>query len=461
MADYDTAAGHETIIAALCAYAPNINVRDCLRKYDPQKPAHQIEKAFKSVKKEVLVETLSFLGVPGMDDCLSASLPHELLCRVQNFFPDRCDICKQSYIVKLHEKPIISCVVCGQGCHNPCILQLLGKTEQDHADESQNLQALLNPNAAAGFFYLCQPCQEAVVPKKQKIKKKARQPPQSAQETIARTDPSTLSPQDLPADNSNTQETVEPSDNVDPGDSQENVAEARARPRIGSSQTSICRFYKQNRCKHGISGKKDGICRFEHPKPCKKLLNNGIIGPRGCAKGDKCEDFHPKMCQRSLKERICTNQKCEFIHVKHTRRNELQQQSSTKVEQSSSIGNISQTRMGLSHQSTSANAIAVNTVKPVEDDMKIFQTSVITQLQRVLDRMSDYENKIKLLEATVNIQSQTQHNLGFNPARTFLANPPPLQGMNQYQLQYPLLYQNPPPNLAPAARLPPPSQPGV
>ena len=43
-----------TIIAALCAEAPS-DVRDCLRKYDPKKPAWRIENAFKTDKKAVLV----------------------------------------------------------------------------------------------------------------------------------------------------------------------------------------------------------------------------------------------------------------------------------------------------------------------------------------------------------------------------------------------------------------------
>jgi hypothetical protein len=34
----------------------------------------------------------------------------------------------------------------------------------------------------------------------------------------------------------------------------------------------ICRFYKQNKCKFGISGKG---CEFNHPKMCQRLLSHG------------------------------------------------------------------------------------------------------------------------------------------------------------------------------------------
>ena len=37
-------------------------------------------------------------------------------------------ICKQSYCIKLPDKPILSCVKCGQGCHDSCVLQVLGKS---------------------------------------------------------------------------------------------------------------------------------------------------------------------------------------------------------------------------------------------------------------------------------------------------------------------------------------------
>ena len=54
----------EQIIASLCTDAPNNDVRNCLRKYSPDKSTWQIEAAFKQVRKSLLVETLTYLGVP-------------------------------------------------------------------------------------------------------------------------------------------------------------------------------------------------------------------------------------------------------------------------------------------------------------------------------------------------------------------------------------------------------------
>ena len=128
----------KTTIAALCAAAANDAVRNCLRKYDPTKTSYQIERELKKDKKDVLVETLNYLGITGMGQFRADALPHELVCRVQNLLPDTCHLCKQTYCIQVGEKPIMSCAKCGQGCHNPCILQALDKTEASSFPEKRD-----------------------------------------------------------------------------------------------------------------------------------------------------------------------------------------------------------------------------------------------------------------------------------------------------------------------------------
>ena len=73
-----------------------------------------------------------------------------------------------------------------------------------------------------------------------------------------------------------------------------------------------------------MSGKKDGdTCPFSHPKPCKKLIENGINGSKGCNKGQSCEFFHPRICHKSLRDKVCTDNACKFVHIKGTRRNAI------------------------------------------------------------------------------------------------------------------------------------------
>jgi hypothetical protein len=44
----------------------------------------------------------------------------------------------------------------------------------------------------------------------------------------------------------------------------------------------------------------------KHPKPCRKLMDNGC-GQGGCSKGKSCVDVHPKMCSQSIQSRFCSN----------------------------------------------------------------------------------------------------------------------------------------------------------
>ena len=46
----------------------------------------------------------------------------------------------------------------------------------------------------------------------------------------------------------------------------------------------------------------------------------GTAQPNGCNLGRKCTAFHPKMCPSSITKRECFDEKCNFTHVKGTKR---------------------------------------------------------------------------------------------------------------------------------------------
>ena len=79
----------------------------------------------------------------------------------------------------------------------------------------------------------------------------------------------------------------------------------------------ICPFYRKNICRHG---KKGTNCPFLHPERCQKLLLYGSSQPKGCNLGRKCTHYHPKMCPTSITKRECFDDKCNFTHVKGTKR---------------------------------------------------------------------------------------------------------------------------------------------
>lgn len=78
-----------------------------------------------------------------------------------------------------------------------------------------------------------------------------------------------------------------------------------------------CKYYKQNKCKYGISGDN---CSHSHPRPCPKLLQHGLDRKLGCTLGKRCPNFHPIICRDSLWHRKCYNRHCTYLHLKGTKR---------------------------------------------------------------------------------------------------------------------------------------------
>ncbi|KAK3883254.1 hypothetical protein Pcinc_012426 [Petrolisthes cinctipes] len=85
-----------------------------------------------------------------------------------------------------------------------------------------------------------------------------------------------------------------------------------------TSTRKICSFYRKNNCKYG---RKDEGCNYNHPKVCPKLLQFGYDKARGCNLGNKCQNYHPKLCRHSVHNRTCSNKQCRFTHLRGTLRN--------------------------------------------------------------------------------------------------------------------------------------------
>lgn len=347
-----------TIIAELAVNAPTDAVRNCIRIYDCKETLRNIEKKMNSISKPTIVETLKYLQCPNMDKYIKERCIHELVCRIQNLLPDECKICNSKYTVKLDETPILVCVICGQGCHNDCILPLLNLTNDEYTNMTQeDIQKTINPLEIPGFFYICPPCQIETVPsketglsKKAGKSKKAKNVTISVQENKAKqNDTESENQANKSDDESSTNDTdSDPSDSDNDSDDDEAISsstssdnseeenasqKSKKKKKLTKKSTKskkptdktpdkkpTCRFYRKGNCRHGTSGHTNGDCAYDHPKPCKKLLANGNRGPKGCQAGKECKFFHPRMCQDSLKHRICLNQNCTYRHVSNTKR---------------------------------------------------------------------------------------------------------------------------------------------
>ena len=334
-------AEQKTVIAGICAGAPSDAVRNCLRKYDPSKTAWQIERDIKKEKKETMVAALEYLEVPNMKEYRSEALPHELVCRIQNLLPDNCGFCKQSYCITLGDKPILSCVKCGQGCHNSCVLQILGTEESDLNEGNKYGENIANPYSTLGLFYICHECQKDVIPQRDNLR--LRNSGRRNSEVIdAQADTSVgvqVNHGNSHASGTNNvpQVTITaPEDNRSQVLNNsatspiQQIQNAEGTPTLNNNQP-ICKHYRTGRCKYGISGKKDGTCAYRHPKACTKLLNNGLRRRGGCNRGENCRFFHPQMCHASLQDRVCLRENCKFMHVRGTRRSDREEENAANL----------------------------------------------------------------------------------------------------------------------------------
>ena len=360
----------ENAIADLCIAAEAkelLNVRDCIRKYDPSRDMEIIESDMKSCSKTLVVETLEFLGCPGMADYYKDHCDNKLICRIQNFMPDNCGICQERFCHKIDgPKPLLECVMCGQGCHTKCALDALAMTADDIKDLSkEETDKILNPYMKLGVIYMCHACQTLELPSviegltedgarkrhmphcsksKRRKSRKSLEPPSPRRTVTFSTEVTNTDHTSQKTPNQALQGALNAESTVDdhsvsgtaenPFIIVEDIFGTAENPVIirddnaGTDPSEVppkpvCRYYKRGTCKHGANGRKDGICPYRHPKYCKNFVMYGNRSPRGCKKGESCNAFHPKLCSNSLNDGVCYNTFCKHRHLKNTRR-ELQ-----------------------------------------------------------------------------------------------------------------------------------------
>ena len=347
----DTSRKHEDIIAELCTDAPNFDIRDCLRSYNPKNNIRQHKREFDKSNKPVIISTLEFLAVTGQEQFNKNACINTLICRIQNLFPDECNICKAEYCVKREEISLLSCEMCGQGSHDKCIKEHLGLQEGDALDPENAIEKL-NPTKFSSFHYLCGACKATTIPDKEAglLKKQSTSGTDTESEPSASQHPSVDNQSETSTyDNTgdNTAEeivTVQPMEeqsqpqqessedtqnqptqsNRDVQRQQETVRnqeQAQSQLHQTNQTTTICPFYKKGTCRFGSLGRG---CSQSHPRYCKKLLQHGNKAPNGCTLGRaNCDKFHPKMCHTSLTKGVCYDTNCQSRHVNGTQRAKL------------------------------------------------------------------------------------------------------------------------------------------
>ena len=318
------------VLARFCVDAPSVEIRDCIRQYSESKTYKQQTTSFNAYSKNVIVETLSFLGAThkNWNDHKKSACVHELIYKIQSLLPETCGICKDSYTIQKNDDQLLSCSVCKQEVHRACYTPLL-KT----GENSFSVAILKIP----GMHYLCPTCEYELIPdeniglKKKKniiVNESSKISVEQRMGTPCTSDNSNSIKSFCPQEKSS-QKLVSPGPTVivqaNQKSSKENTTDNSTKDVPAPAKT--CNKYRNNNCEFGMKGKG---CQFHHPKRCTKLMTHGTKADKGCNLGKKCPEFHPKMCPSSITKGECFDDRCQLCHVKGTQRKKPEKTKDTK-----------------------------------------------------------------------------------------------------------------------------------
>ena len=167
--------GQQAVLDKLCAMSTSESVRNTIRLYDVTKSSAKNHDNLTKCSKPQLVETMDYLKTENQEPYLKDAVIDNLISRLMNLFPDKCQICSEAYTIELDERPLICCAMCGQGCHS-CMAELLGIAQDEVATiTNAAVRNKINPHSIPGIHYMCSYCSKPGVylpdPEQAKTKK--------------------------------------------------------------------------------------------------------------------------------------------------------------------------------------------------------------------------------------------------------------------------------------------------
>ena len=161
----------EEVVGELCAFAPNTEIRDCIRLYAIDKSVPLIKAALMRKTKPTITSSLDYLGLSlEWNDYKKPDLVMVLLNRIRNLLPEECSVCNEMYRVIKDEPVVLPCEKCGQDIHKACIRKILRVGEEDVLSSTQ-VSKLINPFGLPFICYLCGTCQKTMLHNEQQPKK--------------------------------------------------------------------------------------------------------------------------------------------------------------------------------------------------------------------------------------------------------------------------------------------------
>lgn len=290
---------NKQILLQLAQRCDDAEVAAVLSCYSIGAVGADIRKEMNRSKLPHLAKTAVFLGVHNIADIQKskAKLVTNIMKKLNTLLMDLCVVCGDYYSVDLTDKPVFSCITCGQGCHDKCF------------DPVSTLFRGLDATYRKSMQFVCSTCysdhkpddEEVVVnAKKSPIKAK---PPTLEEELEEETEDETTTPEPVPHKAEEKKPTTDTSTNVHFPRQPPNPAETQPKK-------PMCPQYEnQIRCENYEACK----AVYFHPRRCRNMLTFGK-----CRFGHRCRYHHPKICPKSLTEKKCTNLDCKLFHIKYT-----------------------------------------------------------------------------------------------------------------------------------------------
>ena len=362
------------IVGNLLLRADELSKR-VITQFDPFASRNAINlKALKRFNLDLLEPCAEFLRIELADEdgnklFTKESLVPRIILALNALLPATCSECSCKYAVELEpdEEPHFYCHMCFQGCHN-CEATSAIHTAMTNIDAKH----------LAGSIWLCNECLATSSPVK---------PRKSRSRHVK--------------DGTVTEKTTENNEDQDNNSNDDETTQVSA---------ETCPEYRKGKCPHGMRGTKviDGKrCSFTHPKRCTKYCRYGSKGKNGCKKGVECDFDHPNLCRNSVQRRVCTNQKCTYVHLAGTARKKVMSKKNTKSSHRQSNSkrkesrNQNSTRDGaLSKQSQSDSFLELKSMMQTIKDS--FQSEIL------LLKTSLAQQRIPLYTAQPPWPSQTQ-----------------------------------------------------
>ena len=327
MTEYHEAndAENKAILQSLVNNTDDDETKKVISCYTIEATGTEIIKKLSLLNVPPLKKAAAYLGIPEKTTkTKKADIISVILDRLNALLRELCGICGEYYNEDLNDPPLITCIICKQGCHNICqkpIIELLGDltAKQQKSRPFMCSSCIGEYNDEDSEVVIVKTSKSKSSPTKIKEVKpfndnhsKHEAEQQQDDDTIPTAPPK--SPDKSEAEQQQDDVTIPTAPPKSPGKS-ENPSPSNQTVAVPptKNQIEICPAYEWGRCQNFEN------CQYRHPPRCWKWLENAR-----CSYKDKCKYHHPKICNSSLARRQCFNDRCKYFHLTRTIRQKME-----------------------------------------------------------------------------------------------------------------------------------------